>query len=76
MTQPTPLKGQLIFHRLVPLGTPFHRMSANVHLLLVCGTTSKHTISVPPSPHSDTYHMRLNSNWTTAHCKSFTYPTY
>ena len=39
---------------LPPPGTRFHRMSVNVHLLLVFGATSKHTISVLPSPPSDT----------------------
>jgi len=39
---------------LPPLGTRSHRMSVIVHHLIVFGTTSKHTISVLPSPLSDT----------------------
>ena len=35
-------------------GTRSNRMSVNVHLLPVFGITSKHTVSVLPSPPSDT----------------------
>jgi len=62
-----PLLNYLQFHAIIfhsahvlfafllpPPGTRCHRLSVIVHHLLVFGTTSKHTISVLPSPPSDT----------------------
>ena len=63
----------LLAFLLSPPGTRFHRMSVNVHLLLVYGTSSKPYFSSAFSALWHLTHMRLDPNLTTALFKSFTY---